>query len=63
MVHLISGLAMGIPIAGAISLISVLIGRASFAAVDSAMYSTSVVLKAISLWRQLNHVPAESASA
>ena len=31
-------------------------GKTSLAAVDSAMYSASVVDNAISVWRRLNHV-------
>eukprot|EP00957_Ditylum_brightwellii_P089241 6796038-Ditylum_brightwellii.AAC.1 len=41
-------------IIGAISLINVLIERTSLAAVDNAICSASVVLKAILLLRQLN---------
>eukprot|EP00957_Ditylum_brightwellii_P181681 13840161-Ditylum_brightwellii.AAC.1 len=45
---------MGMPIIGAISLINDLIGKTALAAVDSTVYLASVVLKAISLWTQMN---------
>eukprot|EP00957_Ditylum_brightwellii_P164365 12513114-Ditylum_brightwellii.AAC.1 len=54
--HLISDLAAMMFITGAISLICVLVGSTSLAAVDCAMCSASVVLKVISPWRQLHHV-------
>ena len=41
---------------GAISEINVLMGNTSLAAVDNAMYSASVVLRAISDCNLLNHV-------